>query len=52
MNTTTPTDDNEYARYLASYLFEHQDDFIVCTDRFVDFDELYKVICKFESTRI
>ena len=53
MITSIQTDDNEYARYLAQYIVDHGD---LCVHEvgdygfYLDYEELYKVICEFENS--
>ena len=48
MSSNTPDDDDEYARYLASYIFYH----LIDTDTtYVTHNELYKLIKEFNANR-
>lgn len=54
-NTTTQTDDNEYARYLASFLC--QNDYKIVRERgdygfYLDYEELVKLITEYETSSL
>ncbi len=49
MLSNTPDDDDEYARYLASYIYDHLD----YGERYViTLENIYKLIKEFNETRI